>query len=98
MDIVISKSNKPEKKYKAIIDGRKTIHFGSSSHSDFTRHKDTERKQRYINRHRKNEDWTKSGVETAGFYSKHILWNKPTIEKSVDDLNKKYKDINFKIK
>ena len=98
MDIVISPSTRTTKKYQAVIDGRKTIHFGSSSHSDFTRHKDTERKQRYINRHRKNEDWTKSGVETAGFYSRWVTWHKPTIEKSIEDLNNRFKNINFKIK
>jgi len=98
MDIVISPSTKKNKKYKAVINNDKTIHFGSSAHSDFTRHKDTERKERYIARHKKNEDWTKSGVDTAGYMSRWINWNMPTIEESVKDLNKKYKDISFKLK
>ena len=98
MDVVISKSDNKNKKMKAVIDGKKTIHFGQAGASDMTQHKDKERKQRYIDRHKKNEDWTKSGVETAGFYSKHLLWSKPTIEESVKDLNKKYKNINFKLK
>ena len=25
-----------------------------------------------------NGDWTKSGAKGAGFYNKHVLWNKPT--------------------
>jgi hypothetical protein len=45
-----------------------------------------------------NEDWTKSGVKTAGFYSRNILWNKPTLQASVNDLNSKYKDIKFILK
>lgn len=98
MDIVISKSNKPEKKYKAVIDGKKEIHFGSSAHSDFTTHKDPKKRDNYIARHKKNEDWTKSGVETAGFLSRWIAWEKPTLKEAVKDLNKKYKDINFKLK
>lgn len=98
MDIVISPSTKKNKKYKAVIDGKKEIHFGHTQYQDFTTHKDPKRRDNYIARHEKNEDWTKSGVDTAGFYAKHVLWNKDTIEKSVQDLNKKYKDINFKLK
>ena len=98
MDIVISKSDNKHKKFKAIIDGKKTVHFGSSAHSDFRQHQDDQRKQSYIARHKKNEDWTKYGVETAGFMNKKLLWNKKTLKDSVDDLNKKYKDINFKYK
>ena len=98
MDVVISKSDNKNKKMKAVIDGKKTIHFGQAGASDFTIHKDKDRKQLYIDRHKKNEDWTKSGVDTAGFYSKHLLWSKDTLKKSVEDLNKKYKDINFKLK
>ena len=40
MNIEISKSNKSDKKLKAVIDGKKTVHFGSSAHSDYTKHKD----------------------------------------------------------
>ena len=79
------------KTYDARIDGKKTVRFGDSKYQDFTAHKDHDRKQRYIDRHRKNESWGKDGVDTAGFYSKHILWNKPTIQASVADLNNKDK-------
>ena len=98
MIVEISKSNKSDKKLKAVINDNKTIHFGSSSHSDFTKHNDNQRKERYINRHKERENWTKSGVNTAGFYAKHILWGEKTIEKSIDKLNNKYKDITFKYK
>ena len=52
-EIIISKSKNINKKYDARIDGKKTISFGSAGMSDFTKHKDTERKQRYLNRHKK---------------------------------------------
>lgn len=42
---------------------------------------------------RKTKNWGKTGVGTAGFYSKHVIWHKPTIEASVKDLNQRYKDI-----
>ena len=57
MEITISKSKNPKKKYDAKVDGE-TISFGASGYSDFTQHRDKERKQRYINRHKKNEDWS----------------------------------------
>ena len=98
MDVVISKSDNKNKKMKAVIDGKKTIHFGAKGYEDFTTHKDKDRKQRYIDRHKKREDWGASGVDTAGFYSKHVLWNKDTLTKSVEDLNKKFKNINIKLK
>ena len=98
MEVVITPSKNKNKKFDAVIDGKKTVSFGASGYSDYTKHKDNDRKNKYIDRHKSNEDWTKSGIRTAGFYSKHILWNKPTIESSLNDLNKKYKDINFKYK
>ena len=98
MNVEISKSNKEGKTLKAVIDNKKTVHFGSTPYSDFTQHKDEDRKTRYLARHKKNEDHTKSGIKTAGFYSKNILWSEPTIEQSINKLNKKYKDITFKYK
>ena len=61
MNIEISKSNTSDKKLKAVIDGKKTVHFGQAGASEFTKHKDPERKANYINRH-SNEDWSKSNV------------------------------------
>ena len=98
MDVVITKSKKSDKKYDALVNGTKTVRFGQQGASDFTKHNDKVRKEAYIARHKKNEDWTKSGVKTAGFYSKHVLWNKPTIKESIDDINKKFKGLNVKMK
>ena len=97
MEIIIKKSSKSDKKLDAVIDDKKTVSFGAKNYSDYTLHKDPERKQRYIDRHKKNEDWTKTGIKTPGFYAKHVLWNKPSLKASVDDLNKKYKDVKFKL-
>ena len=59
MNIEISKSNKKDKKLMAVIDGKKTIHFGAVGYSDYTKHKDPDRKDNYISRHKKNENWGK---------------------------------------
>ena len=98
MEVVITKSKKPDKKYDARIDGSKTVSFGQKGASDFTKHKDKDRKERYIDRHKAREDWNASGVKIAGFYSKHVLWNKPTLKASIDDINKRFKGLNVKMK
>ena len=36
MDITISKSNRKDKKFKAVIDNKKIIHFGASGSTDYT--------------------------------------------------------------
>jgi hypothetical protein len=97
MEVIIRKSKKSDKKFDAVVDGKKTISFGQKNASDFTLHKDPERKNRYINRHKDKENWGLSGIETAGFYAKNVLWNKPTLKESVKDLNNKYKNVTFKL-
>ena len=79
------KSSNPKKKYMVHIISKKTgrektIHFGASGMSDFTIHRDEARRQRYIARHSKREDF--NNPETSGYYAKWVLWNKPTIEAS----------------
>ena len=98
MDVVISRSEKADKKMKAVINGKKTVHFGQSGASDMTQHKDPDRKKAYLNRHKKNENWTATGVDTPGFYSRWVTWNKDTLTKSVEDLNNRFKHINIKYK
>jgi hypothetical protein len=84
------KSDKPEKKYYIITNSGRKIYFGAAGMSDFTKHKDEARKQRYINRHKNNENWSKSGIDTAGFWSRWLLWNKPTIKESYEYIKNKY--------
>jgi Tfp pilus assembly protein FimT len=82
------KSDRPDKKYFIITNDNKKIYFGQASASDFTLHKDEARKQRYINRHKKNENW--NNKDTAGFWSRWLLWEKPTIKESYDNIKKKF--------
>jgi hypothetical protein len=64
------------------------VSFGAKGMSDFTKHKDPERKNLYLVRHKKNEDWT--DPLTAGALSRWILWNKPTLKASIDDFKKRF--------
>ena len=84
--VVIDGSPKEDKKLRAVFtfpDGRKkTTHFGGKHYSDYTIHKDKDRKKRYDTRHSKREDW--EDFTTAGALSKWILWNKPSLKGSFD--------------
>lgn len=88
----IRKSHVPEKKFDAVFerDGRTFIQpFGQKGYSDFTKHKDVTRRQRYLTRHRgMNEDW--NDPTTAGALSRWILWNKPTFKASLADYKKRF--------
>ena len=77
-------------KYYILTESDKKVYFGAAGYSDFTKHKDEERKNRYINRHKNNENWTKSGIDTAGFWSRYLLWNMPTIKASYEDIKKRF--------
>ena len=86
-------STRKDKKYMAIFynDNHKkikTTHFGSAGMSDFTIHKDKVRKQRYLDRHKANENW--DDYMSPGSLAKFILWNKTTLEASVNDYMKRF--------
>lgn len=67
---------------------QKIVSFGAKGMSDYTKHKDPERKKRYLERHEKNEDW--EDPLTPGALSRWILWNKPDLKESIDDFKKRF--------
>ena len=84
------KSDKANKKFYIITKDNKKVYFGAARMSDFTINKDPVRKLKYIVRHQKNENWTKSGIDTAGFWSRWYLWNEPTLEASYQDIKRRF--------
>lgn len=90
----LQKSKNPKKKYTVTVfkDDKKlkTIHFGATGYSDYTKHKDKYRMKLYDSRHKPRENWTKSGITTAGFWSKWILWSKPSLKEAINYTSKKF--------
>lgn len=88
----IKPSTKADKKYMATFEGdsgrTKTVHFGAAGAEDYTMHKDPERKQRYLDRHKARESWNKA--DTPGALSRWILWNKPSFQESVRDYKARF--------
>jgi len=65
----------------------KCVSFGDRRYKDYTQHKDPKRKAAYLKRHRKRENWRDK--KTAGFWAKHLLWNKPSLKASMKDVEKR---------
>ena len=96
--IIVKPSNRQNKKFVAIIDNR-NIHFGQRGASDYTIHKDKERRMRYISRHakRENQFWTHTKINLLrpSYWSRYLLWEKPSLDKSKRFIERKQ---NIKIK
>lgn len=94
LTVRIQESTNPEKKLMAVFtkpNGRtKTTHFGARGMSDYTQHKDPNRKDNYLARHGgMGENW--KDPTTAGALSRWILWGKPSLRESFNDYKKKFK-------
>ena len=88
-------SDRPTKKYIIKYYNSKTgnintIHFGLRNSEQYPDHKNIERRDRYILRHQKREDWTQNGIYTPGFWSRWLLWNLPNLNNSIKDTESKF--------
>ena len=85
------------KKYTALIincrTGReRTVQFGAAGMSDYTIHKDVGRRRNYLRRHGGGkQDWTKGGIHTAGFWSRHLLWSRPSLQQAIRYMERKFR-------
>ena len=70
-------------KFKAVFPEGRTVHFGAKGYSDYTIHKDATRMKRYVIRHRRRENWGRTGMYTPGFWSRWLLWSRPTLRGAV---------------
>lgn len=90
MIVDLRRSNRKDKRYMATFDGKRTIHFGARDGKTFIDHKDDKKKSAWMARHAKRENWNRSGIHTAGFWSKHLLWNKPSLKDSIKNIEKTF--------
>jgi len=88
-------------KYQVILldmtTGKKhLVRFGAHGMNDYTiysKNNDEQKerhKRNYLNRHRKNEDWTISGILSPGFFARWLLWHKGSIQESLKDIVKRF--------
>ena len=82
-------SDRKDKKFYIITDSGKKVHFGAKGYEHYTEgHTDEQRRLSYESRHRKNEDWTKNGKDTAGFWSYNFLWKYKTYDEAMKNIKK----------
>lgn len=89
----VKKSPVKGKKLQATFKNRKTgrikrTSFGATGYSDYTKHKDKDRKARYLARHKRRENW--NNPVSAGALSRWILWNKTSRAASVADFKRRF--------
>lgn len=82
-------------KFRAVFPEGRVVHFGARGYSDYTIHKDPVRMKRYVIRHgggsasgargtrSRRENWGKSGRYTPGFWSRWLLWSRPSMNGAV---------------
>jgi hypothetical protein len=94
--IILQISDKPNKKLVANVNGKK-VYFGAVKpdgipYSDYTEHKSPIRKEHYIARHEKREKhlWGIDGITTPSWWARWVLWNKPSLKQSIDDINQRF--------
>jgi len=88
-EVVLEPSEQKTKKWRVILPNGTSVNFGAKGYEDYTQHGDPKRREAYIKRHQKREDW--GDMTTAGFWSRHLLWEEPSLEAAIKKLNRKFK-------
>ena len=85
---------KTSKKAKKFTEKKTSFGYNNpeDKQNDYTKHGDIDRRNRYIIRHAK--DLKTDDPTRAGYLSIFLLWNKPTLEASVKDYNRRLKIYN----
>ena len=84
---ILKKSTRKGKRFMLTNEEGKTIHFGSDVGKTFIDHQDEKKKSAWEARHRQDKGYNdrKSGI----YYSKSLLWTKPTLNEAIASLEKK---------
>ena len=90
MFIKLIKSPNKRKKFRVMFEDGSKVDFGAAGYSDYTLHKDPKRMKRYLARHAARENWSKKGIKSAGFWSRWLLWSKPSLQKAKQLITRKF--------
>ena len=94
MIFFLGNSKKSGKRYYVReLTTNRTVHFGDVHYENYLIHQDDNRKRAYRKRH--INDNIKDPF-SAGFWSYNLLWNKPYLSQSIDDIKKRF-DISVRV-
>ena len=97
MKVDIKKSSRDDKRYMAIFTdssgNKSTTHFGyadkNKTGDTFIDHNNEDKKKAWISRHKVRGNF--ADYKSASSLSYHILWNKHTLNASINDYKNKFK-------
>ena len=85
---ILKKSNVKNKRYSLINETtNEKYDFGHKEYDNYTIHKDEDRKRAYLKRSKNLNNNNELNNNTL---ARMILWNKPTIRRSIKDVEKKF--------
>lgn len=44
----------------------------------------------YLARHKSREDWTMRGIQSAGFWSRWLLWSSPSLTGAIREIERRF--------
>lgn len=90
-----------------------SVDFGQAGASDYTLHKEFPRMVRYVARHAHPSDlegvrniervnstkerWGIDGIRTAGFWSRWLLWSKPSLRGAARGVESKFRSVRIRL-
>ncbi len=87
----IENSTRKNKRYVAIFNGNKKVHFGFKGGSTYIDHKDKEKRKNYRARHDVNEKKFYGDPYRPATLSRFILWGEATnLRDAIKDYEKKF--------
>jgi hypothetical protein len=91
MSIGLGKSTRPDKLYMAVV-GRRKVHFGRKGVVYFVTKNPRDKaalKHDFLREH-SGEDWSIDGVLTPQFWTRWVLWNKPSKAESIKNMQRRF--------
>lgn len=86
--MIIKPSTRYNKRFMATFSNGKTVHFGLKGGETYIDHQDKQKRENYLKRHIKNEDW--NNPYSPGALSRWLLWNYKTLNENHNYFMKKF--------
>jgi hypothetical protein len=101
-EVDLLRSPKLDKKWRVIIHprneacmksdalGSKVVDFGSAFLKDYTEHKDTGKRQEYLQRYGNTFLSEYTRIDSEAFWCRFLLWEKPTLPAAIRNLERQF--------